>query len=165
MWNLHFATALADWVYDIGRVINMQAERIVALRSEVLDWKFDVGLEAVTTTEKWAIDLEAKVDHSRAKVECRKAALDDAKQHYQTLEWAAEKTRAITEYKVSRGFELDMERTRRTYEFEYRVVLKRFQVKYPDLIVKENPFTDYLEDANVEMENNQPFDDIIPPKD
>ncbi|RZR95445.1 hypothetical protein BHM03_00024302 [Ensete ventricosum] len=109
----------------------MQAERIVALRSEVLDWKFDVGLEAVTTTKKWAIDLEAKVDHSRAKVECRKAALDDAKQHYQTLEWAAEKTR----------------------------------VKYPDLIVKENPFADYLEDANVEMENNQPFDDIIPPKD
>ncbi|RRT70293.1 hypothetical protein B296_00029265 [Ensete ventricosum] len=71
--------------------------------------------------------------------------------------------KAITEYKMSRGFELDMERIGRvTYEFGYRVALKLFKAKYPNLFVKEDRFANYPEDSNVQMEGSQPFNDSIP---
>ncbi|RRT59203.1 hypothetical protein B296_00014441 [Ensete ventricosum] len=64
--NLHFSTVLADWVHDTGRVIGILSERNVTLRAEVLKLKSSVGLEVVTTAEKRATDLEAKVDQLKA---------------------------------------------------------------------------------------------------
>ncbi|RWW12957.1 hypothetical protein GW17_00023353 [Ensete ventricosum] len=62
-----------------------------------------------------------------------------------------------------RALSSGMERTRHvTYEFGYGVVLECFWVKHPDLIVEENLFADCPEDANVEIENNHPFDDSVP---
>ncbi|RWW36507.1 hypothetical protein BHE74_00058464 [Ensete ventricosum] len=70
----------------------MQAKRIINLRSEVLDWKSNVGPKVVAAVKKRAADLETEVGHSRAKAEHLKAALRDAKQHYQNFEREAEKT-------------------------------------------------------------------------
>ncbi|RZR78595.1 hypothetical protein BHM03_00004010 [Ensete ventricosum] len=39
------------------------------------------------------------------------------------------------------------------------------EVKYPDVTVVEDPFTDRPKDANIEIENSQPFDDNIYPED
>ncbi|RWW51698.1 hypothetical protein BHE74_00041925 [Ensete ventricosum] len=38
-------------------------------------------------------------------------------------------------------------------------------VKYPNVTVVEDPFTDRPKDANVEIENSQPFDDNVYPED
>ncbi|RWW12249.1 hypothetical protein GW17_00024090 [Ensete ventricosum] len=54
--------------------------------------------------------------------------------------------RAIAKYKVSQGF-------------------KRFRAKYSNPSVEEDSFVDYPEDANVQMEGNQPFNDSVSPED
>ncbi|RWW07947.1 hypothetical protein GW17_00028650 [Ensete ventricosum] len=65
--------------------------------------------------------------------------------------------KAIADYKKSRGFQSGLEMGQVTYEFEYQVALERFQAKYPDSSVEEDPFTKRPEDANVRMEASQPF--------
>ncbi|RWW88877.1 hypothetical protein BHE74_00002231 [Ensete ventricosum] len=66
--------------------------------------------------------------------------------------------KAIADYKKSRGFESGLEKMGQvTYEFEYQVALERFQAKYPDSSVEEDPFAKRPEDANVRMEASQPF--------
>ncbi|RRT66832.1 hypothetical protein B296_00028521 [Ensete ventricosum] len=47
---------------------------------------------------------------------------------------------------------------------DLKVEVNRLKVKYLDLCVEEDPFVDRSEDTNVQMESNQPFDDIVPPK-
>ncbi|RRT41774.1 hypothetical protein B296_00024957 [Ensete ventricosum] len=47
----------------------------------------------------------------------------------------------------------------------YRVVLERFWTKYTNLSVEEDPFVDWPEDANEQVEFNQPFDESVPPED
>ncbi|RWW47545.1 hypothetical protein BHE74_00046450 [Ensete ventricosum] len=80
-----------------------------------------MGLNEVVATEKHATDLEVEVKHLRAKVERLKAALRDTS-------WTMKCV---------------------TYEFKYRVALKRFRAKYPNLSVEEDSFADCPEDANV----------------
>ncbi|RRT72266.1 hypothetical protein B296_00003040 [Ensete ventricosum] len=66
-------------------------------------------------------------------------------------------------YKASRGFESSLEKMGRVnYEFAYRVVLEQLRGKHPDIMIELDPFTDCLEDANVEMDLDQPFDDDTP---
>ncbi|RZR88279.1 hypothetical protein BHM03_00015811 [Ensete ventricosum] len=52
-----------------------------------------------------------------------------------------------------------------TYEFGYWVALEHFRVKYSDLSVEEDPFANWPEDANMQMEFSQPFDDSVTPED
>ncbi|RWW62368.1 hypothetical protein BHE74_00030499 [Ensete ventricosum] len=74
--------------------------------------------------------------------------------------------KAIVDYKVSRGFKLRLERIEHiTYEFGYQVALEGFWAKYPDLFIDKDPFADQPEDANVQIESSQPFDDSVPPED
>ncbi|RWW66023.1 hypothetical protein BHE74_00026633 [Ensete ventricosum] len=136
----------------------MLSERNFALRNKVLKLKSGMGSNAMATTEKWVTNLEVEMKRLRAKVECLKAALGDTEQCCQALrdvealqiEVQLAVAKAIPEYKVSWGFEFDMERTGRvTYEFECRVALERFWVKYPNLSVEEDLFTNCLKDANV----------------
>lgn len=66
----------------------------------------------------------------------------------------------IVEYKKSPGFELSLQRSGQvTYEFKYRVTYARFRVKYLDLELESDPFTDLLEDQGVKMPVEVPFDD------
>lgn len=54
---------------------------------------------------------------------------------------------AIVEYKKSTGFELGLQRSGQvTYEFGYRVAFARFHVKYPNLDLKSDSFTDLPKD-------------------
>ncbi|RZS22031.1 hypothetical protein BHM03_00054752 [Ensete ventricosum] len=46
-------------------------------------------------------------------------------------------------------------------ELEYRVALERLWGKHPEITIERDPFAD-PEDANVEMDLNQPFDDSTP---
>ncbi|RRT74278.1 hypothetical protein B296_00021396 [Ensete ventricosum] len=41
-----------------------------------------------------------------------------------------------------------------TYEFEYQVALECLRAKYPDLYVEEDPFVDYPENTNVQIEGS-----------
>ncbi|RWW40862.1 hypothetical protein BHE74_00053694 [Ensete ventricosum] len=46
----------------------------------------------------------------------------------------------------------------------YWVALARFLAWYPDLEIKEDPFTIRPEDNSVPMEDEQSFDDLVPPE-
>ncbi|RRT80469.1 hypothetical protein B296_00002070 [Ensete ventricosum] len=70
----------------------------------------------------------------------------------------------IAAYKESSNSKLGPQRSGQVfYEYGYRVVLARFQAKYPDLDIKENLFTSLMEDNNVPMEEEVPFDDSLSP--
>ncbi|RZS15381.1 hypothetical protein BHM03_00047219 [Ensete ventricosum] len=78
-------------------------------------------------------------------------------------ELKAEGQKAIATYKASRGFESGLEKMGRvSYEFGYRVALERLQGKHPDIMIELDPFPECSEDANVEMDLDQPFDDGTP---
>ncbi|RRT65364.1 hypothetical protein B296_00028287 [Ensete ventricosum] len=70
--------------------------------------------------------------------------------------------KAVAAYKASRGFKSGLEKMGRvSYEFEDLVTLERLQGKHPDIMIELDPFVECSEDANVEMDLNQPFDDGI----
>ncbi|RRT60587.1 hypothetical protein B296_00041379 [Ensete ventricosum] len=83
------------------------------------------------------------------------------KKHPSAREEAVPK--AVATYKVPRGFESGLEEMGRVnYEFGYRVVLERLRGKHLEIAIEQDPFAECLEDTNVEMDLNQPFDDSIP---
>ena len=66
----------------------------------------------------------------------------------------------IEDYKESSGFQLALVQTRRvSYEYGYRIALARFQARYPDLEVADDPFDSFPEDMGVDMPDKVPFDD------
>ncbi|RWW76619.1 hypothetical protein BHE74_00015278 [Ensete ventricosum] len=78
-------------------------------------------------------------------------------------ELKAEGSKAVIAYKASRGFELGLEKMGRvSYEFEYRVALERLRGKHPEIVIKQDSFVECPDNANVEMDLNQPFDDNAP---
>ncbi|RWV77234.1 hypothetical protein BHE74_00022038 [Ensete ventricosum] len=71
--------------------------------------------------------------------------------------------RAATAYKVSQGSESGLEKMGRvSYEFRYQVVLERLRGKHPKISIKQDSFAKCPDNANVEMDLNQPFDDRTP---
>ncbi|RZR80318.1 hypothetical protein BHM03_00006316 [Ensete ventricosum] len=75
----------------------------------------------------------------------------------------AEGQKAVAAYKASRGFKSGLEKMGRvSYEFEYLVALERLQGKHPDIMIELDPFAECSEDANIEMDLDQPFDDGTP---
>ncbi|RWW53488.1 hypothetical protein BHE74_00040014 [Ensete ventricosum] len=79
------------------------------------------------------------------------------------VELKVEGLKAVATYKASRGFESGLEKMGRvSYEFRYRMVLKRLQGKHPEIMIEQDPFVECPDDAKVEMDLNQPFDDSTP---
>ncbi|RRT82776.1 hypothetical protein B296_00000096 [Ensete ventricosum] len=77
-------------------------------------------------------------------------------------ELKTEGQKAMVTYKASRGFESILEKMGRvSYEFGCRVALERLRGKHPDITIEQDPFAECSEDANVEMDLNQPFDNGI----
>ncbi|RZS00298.1 hypothetical protein BHM03_00029974 [Ensete ventricosum] len=73
--------------------------------------------------------------------------------------------RVVAAYKASRGFESGLGKMGRvSYEFEHRVALERLRGKHPEIEVEQDPFAECPEDANVEMDLSQPFNDSTPSK-
>ncbi|RRT71284.1 hypothetical protein B296_00031872, partial [Ensete ventricosum] len=74
-----------------------------------------------------------------------------------------EGAKAVVGYKASQGFELGLKKMGWvSYEFEYRVALKRLRGKHPEIKIKQDPFAECPEDANIRMDLSQPFDDSPP---
>ncbi|RWW71540.1 hypothetical protein BHE74_00020711 [Ensete ventricosum] len=73
--------------------------------------------------------------------------------------------RVVAAYKASRGFESGLGKMGRvSYEFKHRVALERLRGKLMEIEVEQDPFAEFPEDANVEMDLSQPFDDSTPSK-
>ncbi|RWV77818.1 hypothetical protein GW17_00061307, partial [Ensete ventricosum] len=72
--------------------------------------------------------------------------------------------KSIKDYKESARFEWELRRMGQvSYEYGYRVTLARFQARYPDLEVDDDPFTGQPEDSLVPMETQPSFDNSILP--
>ncbi|RRT46593.1 hypothetical protein B296_00005587 [Ensete ventricosum] len=68
--------------------------------------------------------------------------------------------KAVATYKASRGFELGLEKMGKvSYEFEYRVAVEQLRGKHLKIVIEKDPFAECLDDANMKMDLNQPFDD------
>ncbi|RZR91639.1 hypothetical protein BHM03_00019795 [Ensete ventricosum] len=75
-------------------------------------------------------------------------------------ELKAEGMKAVATYKASRGFKSGLEKMGMvSYEFGYRVALERLWEKQPEIMIEQDPFAECPEDANVEMDLDQPFND------
>ncbi|RRT46180.1 hypothetical protein B296_00053406, partial [Ensete ventricosum] len=126
------------------------------------------------TFEQYHKDLEQEVNTIRARLHDARDVRAQLEEKVLSLTEAvgllqsklkAEGMTAVTEYKASREFESGLEKMGRvSYEFGYRVALKRFRAKYPDSTVEEYPFPEYPEDENVKMDLCQPFDDSTTPQ-
>ncbi|RRT72257.1 hypothetical protein B296_00003036 [Ensete ventricosum] len=69
----------------------------------------------------------------------------------------------IAQHKESPCFKSGLEKMGRvSYEFGYKIVVTHFQTKHLGLEVEENPYTTLLEDDDVLMEVEVPFDDNDP---
>ncbi|RRT32115.1 hypothetical protein B296_00055645, partial [Ensete ventricosum] len=72
-------------------------------------------------------------------------------------ELKAEGPEVVAAYKASREFKLGLEKMGRTsYEFGYRVVLKRLRAKLPKAEIEQDPFTKHPVDSNMKMDLCQP---------
>ncbi|RRT45128.1 hypothetical protein B296_00050493 [Ensete ventricosum] len=130
-------SALIDRVHNAGRLVQSQHEKILTLRATNKELKAGVGQELVTAGE-------------RAGGRNRKDA---------------EGQKAMAAYKASRGFESSLNKMGRvSYEFGYRAMLERLRGKHPNIMIEQDPFAECSEDANVEMDLDQPFDNDTPSK-
>ncbi|RWW15958.1 hypothetical protein GW17_00020181 [Ensete ventricosum] len=110
-----------------------------------------VGQELAATIERRAKELKDEIKRMMTELESLKTKLK------------VEGQKAVTAYKGSQGFESDLEKMGRvSYEFGYWVALERLRGKHPDIMIKLDPFAECLEDANVEMDLDQPFNDSTP---
>ncbi|RRT71412.1 hypothetical protein B296_00008270 [Ensete ventricosum] len=147
-----------------------QHEKILTLRAINKELKARVGQELVAVTERRAKELEDIVKKMRTELESLRSQRRDLEQEIRVLrsmflevKLKAKGPKAVTAYKASRGFELGLEKMERvSYEFGYRVTLERLRGKYPEITIEWDPFAECPEDANVEMDLDQPFDDDIP---
>ncbi|RWV93591.1 hypothetical protein GW17_00043952 [Ensete ventricosum] len=150
-----------------SKALEAVEKQATELQSEVKWLKAELG-----TSEQHRKDLELVVNSvdaellevrdSRHRLEDEILSLTKNVELLQS-ELKAEGGKVMTKYKASSGFQVELEKMGQvTYEFRYWAVLERFQAKYPDSSVKEDPFNEHLEDTNVRMELSQAFDDSTP---
>ncbi|RWW19001.1 hypothetical protein GW17_00016977 [Ensete ventricosum] len=78
-------------------------------------------------------------------------------------ELKVEGPKVVIAYKASRGFELGLEKMGRVnYEYRYQVALEQLRGKHPEIAIEQDPFVECPDDANMEMDLNQSFDDSAP---
>ncbi|RWW44397.1 hypothetical protein BHE74_00049846 [Ensete ventricosum] len=173
VWGLHFISALIDRVHDAGRLVWNQHEKILALQAANKELKASVDQELAATVERRVKEMEVEFERMQAELEshrsqCReleqevkllRSSLDGARNDRARLEDDVDDQKAVGAYKASRGFESGLEKMGRvSYEFRYRVVLERLWGMHSDIMIELDPFTECFEDANVEMDLDQPFD-------
>ncbi|RRT60529.1 hypothetical protein B296_00023146 [Ensete ventricosum] len=106
----------------------------------------------------------AKARNDRARLEGDVLSLIEATTFLEA-ELKVEGSKVMAAYKASRGFESGLEKMGRvSYEFGYRVTLKRLRGKYPELMIEQDPFVECPNNAKVEIDVNHPFDDSTSPE-
>ncbi|RWW24081.1 hypothetical protein GW17_00011647, partial [Ensete ventricosum] len=146
---LHFANAFIDRVYDAGRLVQSQHEKILTLRATNKVLKEGVGQELVVAAERRGLD-GARNDGVRLLGDV--LSLIEAIVFFEA-ELKAKGPKVVAAYKASRGFESGLEKMERVkYEFRYRMTLKQLRGKHPEITIERDPFPECFEDANVEMD-------------
>ncbi|RRT47267.1 hypothetical protein B296_00053845 [Ensete ventricosum] len=143
--------AAAEWrAKELESEIEKMRTKMESLRSQRRELELEVGL------------LRSSLDaarNDRAHLEGDVLSLTEATTFLEA-KLKAEGQKAVATYKASREFESDLEKMGRvSYEFGYRVALERLRGKHPDITIERDPFAECSEDANVEMDLDQPFDD------
>ncbi|RRT40604.1 hypothetical protein B296_00058415, partial [Ensete ventricosum] len=138
--------------------------------------KASVSQELAAAAEWRAKELEAEIERMRTELESLRSQRGELEQEVRLLhsnldearndqapELKVEGQKSVAAYKGSRGFESSLKKIWRvSYEFGYRVALEQLRGKHPDIMIEVDPFAKCPEDANVEMDLDQPFDDGTP---
>ncbi|RZR96985.1 hypothetical protein BHM03_00026111 [Ensete ventricosum] len=140
------------------------------LRFANKDLKLSVNQELVTTAEHRVKEWEDEAKKLWTELESLRNQQRELEQERDVLSLTeaaaflkAEGPKAVTAYKVSRGFELGLkEMGRVSYKFRYRAALERLRGKHLEIVIEQDPFAECPDDTNVEMDLNQPFDDSAP---
>ncbi|RWV80433.1 hypothetical protein GW17_00058299 [Ensete ventricosum] len=143
--------AAAEWrAKELESEIEKMRTKMESLRSQRRELELEVGL------------LRSSLDgarNDRARLEGDVLSLTETITFLEA-KLKAEGQKAVATYKASREFESGLEKMGRvSYEFGYRVALERLRGKHPDIIIERDPFAECSEDANVEMDLDQPFND------
>ncbi|XP_064937290.1 uncharacterized protein LOC135588870 [Musa acuminata AAA Group] len=102
-----------------------------------------------------SLELLRRLEESRAEARGASEALDA-----EIRQRPGRDKKLIEDYKDFPGFQLGLVRTGRvSYEYGYRVALAHFKVRNPGSEVMEDPFGSFLEDLDVGMPSDVPFDD------
>ncbi|RZR71581.1 hypothetical protein BHM03_00005933 [Ensete ventricosum] len=147
------AATVERWVKELETEIERIQTELESLRSQRRESEQEVGL------------LCSSLDGARndgARLEGDVLSLTEAATLLQA-ELKAEDQKAVAAYKASRGFEYGLEKMGRvSYKFGYRMALERLQGKHPGVMIEPDPFAECSEDAKIEMDLDQPFDDGTP---
>ncbi|RWW72947.1 hypothetical protein BHE74_00019212 [Ensete ventricosum] len=120
------------------------------LRVANKDLKLSVNQELVTTAEHRVKEWEDEAKKLWTELESLRNQQRELEQ-----EVGAEGPKAVTAYKVSRGFELGLkEMGRVNYKFRYRAALERLRGKHLEIVIEQDPFDKCPDDTNVEMDLN-----------
>ncbi|THU50982.1 hypothetical protein C4D60_Mb06t26170 [Musa balbisiana] len=177
LWGQTYAMALMDCVRDAGRVISNLSDRNTELRRQIEEIRTRAAPEAVAVAEQRTSDLEVEATHLRSELKVAEEQnkglqnLDEARVEARAAsealadeirQWPEKDRKLIEAYKKSSSFEVELTRMGQvTYEYGYRIALARFRACYPDLEVTEDPFASFLEDLDVGMPKEVPFDDSV----
>ncbi|RZR74423.1 hypothetical protein BHM03_00036786, partial [Ensete ventricosum] len=144
---------LGEAMKELGAEIERMQTELESLRSQRRELEQEIGL------------LRSSLDGARddqARLEGDVLSLTEVVAFLEA-KLKAEGQKVVAAYKASRGFESGLEKIGRvSYEFRYRVVLEQLQRKHPDIMIELDPFAECSEDASVEMDLDQPFDDDTP---
>ncbi|RRT75391.1 hypothetical protein B296_00031264 [Ensete ventricosum] len=130
----------------------------------------EVARAGSASLERQLADLREQLDDSedqlrgaRAQVRQMEIELPDLARSKEALREDLLK-KAIKEYKESPGFEMGLVRMGRvSLEYRYQLALARLQAQHPGVGIELDPFVTLLEDADVPMTDEQPFDNSLPP--
>ncbi|RWW58147.1 hypothetical protein BHE74_00035025 [Ensete ventricosum] len=160
------SNVLIDRVHDAGRLIQSQHEKILALKAANKELKASVNQELVAAAEQRVKELETKIKRMQAELESHRIQQRELKKEVgflRSTELKVEGHKVVAAYKVTRGFESGLEKMGRvSYKFGYRVALEQLREKHSDIMIELDPFAECFEDANVEMDLDQPFYDDTP---
>ncbi|RWW41509.1 hypothetical protein BHE74_00053012 [Ensete ventricosum] len=146
-------TLAKDLYTLLSKVLIARAAKQIVLMA-LLDRVHDSGL-LVTHMGNRASLLKVELEKLRSERDPKQLAL--ARQENKSLK-AELQGKSISDYKQSVGFRWGLRRMGQvSYEYRYRVALARFQARYPDLEIDNDPFIE-------QPETHQEFDDSVPPR-
>ncbi|RWV78195.1 hypothetical protein GW17_00060870 [Ensete ventricosum] len=149
----------------LKQVYECSSEELINRVYKSIVWA-GIGQELAATVEWRVKELEGEIESIRTELESHRSQQRELEQEavaFLEAELKAEGQKAVAAYKASRGFEFGLEKMGRgNYEFGYQVALERLRGKHPDITIKQDPFAECFEDANVEMDLDQPFDNDTP---
>ncbi|RWW07014.1 hypothetical protein GW17_00029620 [Ensete ventricosum] len=177
--------ALMDRVHDVSRVITSLDNKSEILQEEIKKLKDGGNPNAVALAEWQAIEAQALAENLKTK-------LEEATREWESLEKEMGKVQGTlydlrgqlgetgSQLADCREQLVDFEEQLRNIQtqvremedellkltramYDYQLALARLRARHPGVEIEEDPFTLLLEDADIPMAKEQPFDDSLPP--